>query len=428
MRVAVITGMGAVTAFGAGVDVLWSGLAAGTGAVGPIRSFPTEAFPVQVAGEVPVIQTDSAWVRAASRSDALAPDVLVALAADGALRDRKVAFALAAAAQAWSAAHCGDAERSAALVLGLGLERGFPEDSATLMAGARMDWSREDGAGLPVVRFRASVDLAGRAVRRALGLRGALVTHVSACAAGALAVAHAAALVRRGEADVVLCGAADSMVNPLGLAGMWRLGALSPRHAADACRPFDRDRDGVAMGEGAAIFVVEDAARARARGVEPLCAILGAGSSQDAYRATAPRPDGLAAARAMTAALADARVQATDVGYINAHGTGTPLNDPAECRAIRRALGPHADRVAVSSIKGAVGHLMAASGAVELLAAALALQHDLLPGTAHLLRADPACDLDLIGGQPRPARVAIALSNSFGFGGQNGCIVLGRTA
>jgi 3-oxoacyl-(acyl-carrier-protein) synthase len=215
------------------------------------------------------------------------------------------------------------------------------------------------------------------------------------------------------------------MVNPLGLGGMCRLGAPSPRDAIDACRPFDRRRDGLVIGEGAAMFVVESAARARARGARPLAAILGWGSTQDGYRVTAPRPDGAAAQRAMARAIARSGLAARAIGYVNAHGTGTPLNDPAECLAIRGALGAHA---AVSSIKGAVGHLMAAAGALELAASLLAFERDLLPGTANHAERDPACDLDIIGELPRAARVVAVMSNSFGFGGQNASIVLGRCA
>ena len=260
-----------------------------------------------------------------------------------------------------------------------------------------------------------------------LGLRGAVIPHVSACAAGTLAVAHAAALIERGEIDVAVAGAFDSMINPLGIGGMARLGAPSPRPAPDACRPFDRRRDGLVVGEGAAMFVVERAARALARGARPLARILGWGSTQDGYRVTMPRPDGQQAARAMSLALARARLPAEAIGYINAHGTGTPLNDPAEARAIHLALGAHAARVPVSSIKGAVGHLMAASGAIEIAACLLPFSHDLLPGTAHHEQPDPACVLDVIGPRPVAAQVEVVLSNSFGFGGQNATILLGRS-
>jgi len=233
-------------------------------------------------------------------------------------------------------------------------------------------------------------------------------------------------LIERGDATLVVCGASDSMLNPLGIGGMSRLGAPSPRNEADACRPFDRRRDGLAIGEGAAIFILEAADRALARGANPLAEVLGWGSTQDAYKATAPRPDGALATRAIQRALDRARLPADSIGYINAHGTGTPLNDPAEVRAIRAAFGDAAERVPVSSIKGAVGHLMAASGAIEIAACLLALRRDILPGTAHHRERDPECDLDIIGEAPRNLRVDTVLSNSFGFGGQNASVVLGR--
>jgi len=208
---------------------------------------------------------------------------------------------------------------------------------------------------------------------------------------------------------------------------MSRIGAPSPRSELDACRPFDRRRDGLVIGEGAALFVVEAEPHALARGARPLARLLGWGSTQDAYRLSAPRPDGSAARRAMERALARAGLPPSAVDYVNAHGTGTVLNDPAEVRAIRGALGAHAERVPVSSIKGAVGHLMAASGAIEIAACLLPLQRGLCPGTAHHRERDPECDLDIVGEAPRRLAVSVALTNSFGFGGQNVSVVLGSS-
>jgi len=403
---AVLTGVGVVSAFGVGARAFFRGLAEGRSAVGPIRSFDARTFPVQVAAEVPEPP-----------------------AAEG-VRDRKLAFGLAAAREAWRDAGCGDAERDAALVVAVGLEQALLEDFAPLMRDGRIAWDVSPaarGPAAPRALFRAPIDQAVTVLADRLGLRGAVIQHVSACAAGTLAVAHAAALIERGEIDVALAGAFDSMINPLGIGGMARLGAPSPRPAPDACRPFDRRRDGLVVGEGAAMFVVERASRALARGARPLARILGWGSTQDGYRVTTPRPDGQQAARAMSLALARARLPAEAIGYINAHGTGTPLNDPAEARAIHLALGAHAARVPVSSIKGAVGHLMAASGAIEIAACLLPFSHDLLPGTAHHEQPDPACALDVIGPRPVAARVEVVRSNSFGFGGQNATILLGRS-
>ncbi|QRN92951.1 beta-ketoacyl-[acyl-carrier-protein] synthase family protein [Archangium violaceum] len=426
MRHAVVTGVGVVSAFGVGASAFFDGLVEGRGAVGPIRAFDARTFPTQVAGEVPPLEVHSLRERLSSLETGAR--LLDELGASGALRDRKLVFGLLAAEEAWRSARCGPGEREASLSVALGLEQAFLEDFGPLFDEGRIHWDREPAASLPPVRFRARLDLAAEALQRLLGLRGGTTVHVSACAAGGLAVAHAAALIERGEASVVLCGATDSMVNPLGIGGMSRLGAPSPRNAPDACRPFDRRRDGLVVGEGAAMFVVESEAHAQLRGARPLARILGWGRTQDAYRVTAPRPDGASARRAMENALRHARLSPKAVGYINAHGTGTPLNDPAEVKAIRGALGSHAETVAVSSIKGAVGHLMAASGAVELASCLLAFERDLLPGTAHFLERDPECDLDIIGPMPRSARVAYVLSNSFGFGGQNVTLVLGRVS
>ena len=419
---AAITGVGVVSAFGIGARALFAGLAAGASGISRIQSFDASTFPTRVAGEVPVPRVEAAWL-----GDALGAGALAArLGASGALRDRKIAWALLAAHEAWHQA--GGEPRDASLVLALGLEQALLEDFGGIYAGGHIAWER---AGADGVRFRSPVDLAARATHELLALRGPTTVNASACAAGALAVAHAASLIERGAADVVVCGAADSMVNPLGLGGMCRLGAPSPRDELDACRPFDRRRDGLVIGEGAAVFVVEREDRARSRGARVMARVVGWGSTQDGYRATAPRPDGAAARDAMARAIARAEragVPARAIGYINAHGTGTPLNDPAECKAIHGALGAHAARVAVSSIKGAVGHLMAAAGAIELAASLLAFERDLLPGTANHRERDPECDVDVIGEAPRGARVDAVLSSSFGFGGQNASVVLGRPA
>ena len=424
---AVITGVGVVSAFGIGTPALHGALAEGRSGIGPIRSFDARTFPIRVAGEVPVPRADATWLAPFVPDHALIEE----LAVRGALRDRKIGFALVAALEAWNRAGCAAAEREASLVVALGLEQAFLDDFAPIFdiadATACIAWDREPSAALPDVRFRSPVDLAARSIRRVLALRGPAIVNASACAAGALAVAHAASLIERGAASIVICGAADSMVNPLGLGGMCRLGAPSPRNEVDACRPFDRARDGLVIGEGAAMFVVESDRRARARGARPLATILGWGSTQDGYRVTAPRPDGAAACSAIRRALARAKLPPEAIGYVNAHGTGTPLNDPAECKAIHGALGRHAERVAVSSIKGAVGHLMAASGAIEIAASLLALDR-VLPGTANHRDRDPECNVDVIGPAPRSGGVEAVLSNSFGFGGQNAAIILGRAA
>jgi 3-oxoacyl-(acyl-carrier-protein) synthase len=426
MSRAVITGFGVVSAFGVGRDLFFEGLCSGKSAVGPIRSFDVSSFPVRVAGEVPVASIRAGWL--AERLPGVdCASLLLKWERDGLLRDRKVGFGLLAAAEALRSAGAGPLERDAWLTIAVGLEQGFLEDLAVLFNRERgLDWAAEPRSPLPRVRLRSPVDRPVECIKQALGLAGPAIVEVSACAAGALAVAHAASLVERGAASIVLAGATDSMVNPMAMGAFYRLGAPSPRNEPDACRPFDRRRDGLVIGEGAAMFVIESEDRAVARGARPLARVLGWGSTQDAYRATAPRPDGARARGAMEKALRRARVAPTAVGYINAHGTGTPLNDPAEVRAIRGALGRRAEDVPVSSIKGAVGHLMAASGAIELAACLLAFERDLLPGTAHHKERDPECDITIIGERPREASVDVVMSNSFGFGGQNASVVLGR--
>jgi len=299
------------------------------------------------------------------------------------------------------------------------------------------DWARATDA--PGIRYRSPIDAPGELLADWLGICAPPFYDVSACAAGCLSVVQAARLVAHGLFDVVLTGGADSMVNPLGIGGMARLGAPSSRNAPDACRPFDAHRDGLVIGEGAACFVVEEEAHARARGAKVWGRVMGGASTQDAYRATAPLPEGLFAQRAMRRALRQARVKPADIDYISAHGTGTPLNDLAEARAIGAVFGsPRAapgeggttrgGRVSppVSSIKGAIGHGMAASGSLEILSCLWALMEGLMPGTCNLGAQDSDIHLDVIGPSPRPGRVRYALSNSFGFGGQNASIVLGR--
>jgi 3-oxoacyl-[acyl-carrier-protein] synthase II len=434
MREAVITGVGVVSPFGVGTTVFFDALAAGRSAVGPIRSFDASTFSTRVAGEVPVLHVGRDWlveqIRALDLVDEGAlsrlSEILSRCEREGVLRDRKVGFGLLAALEAFRGSRPEPQDGEAWSCLALGLEQALLEDFAPIFDDGKVDWARASDPALPPTRFRAPVDLAARVIGEALGLSGPRIVHTSACAAGALALSHAAALIERGDAALVVTGGCDSMVNPLGIGGMSRLGAPSPRNEASACRPFDRRRDGLAVGEGAAVFVLEEAGRARARRARPLARVLGWGSTQDGYKATAPRPDGAAAARAMSRALERARLGADAIGYVNAHGTGTPLNDPAEVLAIRTALGPAAEDVPVSSIKGAVGHLMAASGAIELAACLLALSRDILPGTAHHVERDPECELDIIGEAPRSLRVDHVMSNSFGFGGQNASVILGR--
>jgi 3-oxoacyl-[acyl-carrier-protein] synthase II len=260
-----------------------------------------------------------------------------------------------------------------------------------------------------------------------LGVTGPTVGNANSCASGATAIGQAFHAVRDGSVDVALAGGAEAPLAPLTFGAFALIRVLSSRNddPETASRPFDRDRDGFVMGEAAAILVLEEREAAVARRARIVAEVLGFGASNDAYHMTAPRPDGRDAARAIRAALSDAGIGAERIGYVNAHGSSTPLNEPAEARAIRSALGPGSERVPVSGTKGLYGHALGASGAVEAAITALALERGVLPGTCNLVEPDPTIALELLR-EARRATVDAALTNSFGFGGMNAALVLGR--
>ncbi len=262
---------------------------------------------------------------------------------------------------------------------------------------------------------------------RRLDLRGPSVTVQSACTSATQAIGEAFERIRGGRADVALTGGADSMMSMFCVAGFAQLGALS-RHPdpATASRPFDARRDGFVLGEGAGMLVLEELGRAVARGAHVYAELIGYGSSSDAYRFTDIEPAARGAAACLAAAVASAGVRPEEVGYVNAHGTATPQNDRMETLALKRAFGAHARRLAVSSTKSQLGHLICAAGGVEMLATVLALERGVLPPTLNLEHPDPECDLDYVPNEARPAAVAVALSSSFGFGGQNAAVVARR--
>ena len=251
---------------------------------------------------------------------------------------------------------------------------------------------------------------------------------LTACAASSQAVGEAAELIRRGEADIMLSGGTHSMIHPFGVTGFNLLTALSTRNDAPtkASRPFDKDRDGFVLGEGSAMLVLEEVEHAKARGAKIHGEILGYGSTADAYRITDTHPEGRGANSCIRMALADAELNPTDVHYINAHGTSTDVNDRVESLAIKTVFGEHAYKVPVSSTKSMLGHLIAAAGATELIICLLAIRDNVLPPTINYETPDPECDLDYIPNKPREARCDVALSNSFGFGGQNISLIVGQ--
>jgi 3-oxoacyl-[acyl-carrier-protein] synthase II len=289
---------------------------------------------------------------------------------------------------------------------------------------------RDEGAHRvsPLFVPRALSNLAAGNLAIRFNASGPSLCHATACAAGNHAIAEAARLIRLGEADVMLAGGAEAAICPLSLGGFANMKALSTRseNLASACRPFDLNRDGFVMGEGAGLLVLEELSHAQARGAAIYAELLGAAATTDAYHITAPAPGGEGAARCMRLALQYSGLSTSAVDYINAHGTATPLNDRTETAAIRAVFGSHADSLLVSSTKGVTGHLLGAAGGVEAVATVMALYTGLVPLTAHLETPDPDCDLDYVAGSSRMARPAVALSNGFGFGGTNGVLVFRR--
>ncbi|PZN12969.1 MAG: beta-ketoacyl-[acyl-carrier-protein] synthase II [Bacillota bacterium] len=405
----VITGVGAVTPLGVGVDTLWEGVLAGRSGIRRITRFDPSPFPSQIAGEVPDFDP-TAFI---DRKDARR-------------MDRFTQFAVASVAMALRDARLDlervDRERvGVTMGTGIGGIETFVEQAAVM---AERGPDRVSPFFIPMM----IANMAAGQVAIRFGARGPNSTLVTACAASAHAVGEAFRILQRGEADVMITGGAEASIVPLGLAGFCAMRALSTRNddPAGASRPFDRDRDGFVMAEGAGALILETLEHARKRGVPIYAEIVGYATTADAYHITQPAPGGEGGARAMQAAIADAGIRPEQIDYINAHGTSTPQGDVAETQAIKRVFGEHAYRLAVSSTKSMTGHLLGAAGAVETILTALALRDGVLPPTINLEEPDPECDLDYVPNRARRRAITYALSNSFGFGGQNACLVLRR--
>jgi 3-oxoacyl-[acyl-carrier-protein] synthase II len=409
-RVAV-TGIGAITPIGLGRDGLWAGLRARRSAVRGITRFDASPFRSQIAAEVDgFAATDHIEARRARRLD------------------RFGQFSVAAARMAMTDAgiHLAreDRERIGAMMGSALGGVGYAEEQLAnfLTQGLR---SVDATLALAVFGGAASCNIAIE-----FGVSGPNSTNAMSCASGTMAIGEALRQIRHGYADVMIAGGAEAPLAPLCYGAFALIRAMSTRNddPSRASRPFDRDRDGFVMGEAASVLVLEEWERAVARGVPIYAELCGYGTTNDAHHMTAPLPTGAQAARAMRLALTDARVAPTDIGYINAHGSSTPLNDPSETSAIRQVFGTHADRLAVSGTKGYYGHALGASGAVEAAICALALERRWLPPTVNLDAADPACDLDYLPGDGRDADPEFVVSNSFGFGGINASLVLRRAS
>ncbi|HEU5430219.1 MAG TPA: beta-ketoacyl-ACP synthase II [Thermomicrobiales bacterium] len=405
-----ITGIGPLTPIGNGVDGLWDGVRRGTSAVRRITRFDPAPFSSQVAAEVTFEPLDFMAPKLARRLDRFSQMGLAC--AQMALADAGIAPAQAAAAGmgVYAGSALGGiafAERQHEVYVDRGIRAISPQLALAVFGGA------------------SSSNIAIE-----LGLRGPSVANANSCASGAIAIGEAARLIRDGRAEAMLAGGVEAPLAPLTFGAFAIIKVLTGRNddPATASRPFDRDRDGFVMAEGGALLVLEEWARAERRGARIYAEVLGYATTNDAHHMTAPRPDGAEAARAMWEAFADAGLEAEQIDYVNAHASSTVLNDPTECRAIRLALGSHADRVAVSGTKGMHAHALGATGAFEAAICALALERGFLPGTTNLIAPDPACDLDLIPPGGREERIEHLVSNSFGFGGINASLVLGRAS
>lgn len=408
-RSVVVTGLGAVTPLGLDLPATWEALLAG-------RSGVALAEGVEVAGLGPVAVGQ---VRGFDPATVLTPDEVRK-------GDRFVHLVLAAAREAVADSnfdhHGFDPERGGAIV---GCGRG----GLGAVERATAAYQRRGGRGVsPHFSVHTLPSMAAAAVAQAHHLHGPCFGVTTACASGTHAIAEAAHVIGRGEAELVVTGGVEAVVTPIMLAGFARAGALAPPgdDPASGCRPFDRSRAGFCLGEGACCLILESEAHARARGAQIYGRVAGSGMSCDAHHPTTPDPEGRSLARAVTAALAAADLVPNDLDYLSAHGTGTRLNDPAEATAIHRALGPAAETTPISSIKGATGHLLGASGAVEAAICLLVMRDGAAPATRNLDHPDPACSLAHITGAPRSGRYRAALSLSAGFGGLNAALLLLR--
>jgi 3-oxoacyl-[acyl-carrier-protein] synthase II len=407
-RRVVITGMGTVNPLATDVKSYWQDLVAGRSGIGALQQFDTSAFKVRFGGEVknwdPEKYLDS---KTARRLDRYAQFGVVA--AIEAVKDSGLDFGRE------DPFRCG-------VILGSGIGglNEFEDQHNRFQQGG-------PGKISPFVIPKMMGNAASANISIHMGLCGANTAVATACASAANAIADAFHTIQRDEADVMITGGTEAAITHMGLGGFCSARALSQRNdnPPAASRPFERDRDGFVLSEGAGLVVLEEYEHARQRGAQIYAEFLGAGSSADAHNITAPHPEGIGAIRAMQLGLKQARLAPVDIQYINAHGTSTELGDAAETRAIKKVFGDHSTGLAISSTKSMVGHLLGASGGVEIIATILSIKEGIVHPTINLDNPDPACDLDYVPKAARDMRVRFALSNSFGFGGHNCCLVVG---
>lgn len=425
-RRVVVTGMGMVTPVGADLESSWKALLAGQSGVGRISLFDARTFPTQIAAEVKNFQLNSYLDRGAERYAEFS---------------RNTQFALAAAKMAFEDAGYSASDRPDPATFGVYLGAGegqqdFPR-FVDLVNRASRESNRVNTAefvrqGLdrlhPTHESEQEPGTASAHLACYLDARGPNASCLTACAASAQAIGEAVELIRYGDAEVMLSGGTHSMIHPFGVTGFNLLTALSTRNEdpEHASRPFDRDRDGFIIGEGAGMLILEELEHAKQRGARIYGEILGYGSTADAFRLTDSHDEGRGAITCMNEAIRDAGISPDQIDYINAHGTSTEVNDRIETLSIKRSLGDSAYTIPISSTKSMMGHLIAATGSVEAIVCLLAIRDGVVPPTANLEHPSPDCDLDYIPGEARSVKVDFALSNSFGFGGQNIALILGR--
>ena len=405
----VVTGLGCVSPVGNTVDETWQALLAGKSGAADITHFDASQHKTRFAAEVKGFDGEALFGRREARK-----------------MDRFTQFAMTATLEALEQANYSIDESNrdqTGVLIGTGIG-----GISTLLQQVEVMRERGPDRVSPFLIPMMISDSAAGMIAIHIGARGPNMALATACASGSNAIGEAAEIIRRGTADVMIAGASEASIVSLAMGGMNVMGALSTRNddPEKASRPFDKDRDGFLMGEGAGILILESFEHAQARGANILCEVSGYGTTDDAYHVSAPAENGAGAALSMQYALDDAGLKPTDIGYINAHGTSTPLNDKSETAAIKTVFGEQAYNVPISSTKSMTGHLLGASGAVEAMVCTKVFQENILPGTINYETPDPECDLDYVPNQSRQVALEHAMSNSFGFGGHNATLILSR--
>jgi len=409
-RRVVITGMGAISPLGSDLNTLWNNLVNGKSGVSTITAFDASELPTRIAAEVKDFNPEDYIDRRDVRR-----------------MDRFVHFAVAASMLALQDAELNigtnaDPERTGVIIgSGIGGLGTWEEQHTTLLEKGH---KRVSPFFIPMM----IANMASGYVSMLTGAKGPNTTIVTACATGSHSIGDSARIIERGDADVMICGGAEATIRMVGMTGFCALRAMSTRNDEPerASRPFDVDRDGFVMGEGSGVLVLESLEHALQRGARIYAEVIGYGMSADAHHMTDPAPGGEGAVRCMRMAIRDAGIEAADIDYINAHGTSTPVGDKSEIAAIKTVFGEHASSVMVNSTKSMTGHLLGAAGGLEAIISALVIGHGVVPPTINVDNQDPECDLDVVPNEARQAKVDIAMSNSFGFGGHNATLILKR--